>query len=71
MKFIILGVFSIIIGFITTIFADDPAYLILMSIFGIGLIFGSKYFEDEGALAWALHFWLQINCKCNIIILII
>ena len=49
MKFIVLGVLCIIIGFISMLFTDrDATYLILMTIFGIGLIFGSKEFEKEG-----------------------
>lgn len=51
MKFIMLGTLCIIIGFISMLFTDgDATYLVLMTIFGVGLMFGSKEFEKEGAL---------------------
>lgn len=49
MKFIMLGTLCIIIGFISMLFTDgDATYLVLMTTFGVGLIFGSKEFEKEG-----------------------
>lgn len=51
MKFIMLGTLCIIIGFISMLFTDgDATYLVLMTIFGVGLIFGpkEKEFEKEG-----------------------
>ena len=63
MKFIMLGTLCIIIGFISMLFTDgDATYLVLMTIFGVGLMFGSKEFEKEGLWTRALSFFT----KCTV-----
>jgi hypothetical protein len=47
MKYIILGILCITIGVLSMIVNMDATYLVLMSIFGIGLIFGSRWFDEE------------------------
>jgi len=48
MKYTILGILCITIGVLVMIVNDmDATYLVLMSIFGIGLIFGSRWFDEE------------------------
>lgn len=47
MKYTILGILCITIGVLSMIVNDDATYLVLMSIFGIGLIFGSRWFDEE------------------------
>lgn len=48
MKYTILGILCITIGVLAMIVNDmDATYLVLMSIFGIGLIFGSRWFDEE------------------------
>ena len=63
MKFIMLGTLCIIIGFISMLFTDgDATYLVLMTIFGVGLIFGSKEFEKEGSEQGLFSFSRNAQC---------